>query len=71
MTWLAVIRALISLASNLASLVRDEKLMSADEARATAKSLAALSSRLGIGNEVAAEVVALSDDEINADLRGD
>jgi hypothetical protein len=71
MNLLAVFRAVLSLATILADFVRDKQLMDAGEAKATAKSLAALSQRLGIANQVEAEVAALSNDEIDADLRGD
>jgi hypothetical protein len=71
MNLLAIFRAVIGLASILADIVREKQLMDAGEAKATAKSLAALSSRLGIAQAVADEVAALSDDEINADLRGE
>jgi hypothetical protein len=71
MNLLAVFRAVLSLANILADFVRDKQLMDAGEAMATAKSLAALSQRLGIANQVAAEVASLSNDELDADLRGD
>lgn len=45
--------------------------MNAGEAKATAKSLAALADRLRIGDAVRAEIEAISDEELDAALRGD
>ena len=71
MTALAIFRAVLALANAIASYLREKQLMDAGEARATAKSLAALSQRLGISNQVVAEVEALSDADLDAELRGD
>jgi len=45
--------------------------MDAGEAKATARNLAVLSERLGIADQVRAEVEALSDADLDAELRGD
>ena len=71
MIWLNLLKAVLVLANTVAGLIRDQKLMDAGEARATAKSLATLQTRLGIGKQVAAEVAAMTDDELDVDLRGD
>lgn len=71
MTALAIFRAVLTLANAIASYLREKQLMDAGEARATAKSLASLSQRLGISNQVVAEVEALSDADLDAELRGD
>lgn len=71
MNALAVLKLVLSLASTLASYVREKGLMNAGEAKATARSLAALSERLGIAQEVAREVAAMSDADLDAELRGD
>lgn len=71
MTALAIFRAALALAHIVASYLRERQLMDAGEAKATAKSLAALSQRLGISNAVVAEVEALSDADLDAELRGD
>ena len=71
MTWLKVVLALISLARIIANSINTRNLMEAGEAKATAESLAALSARLGIAQLVSAEVAALSDAELDAELRGD
>ena len=71
MNLFAVFRAVLALAGILADIVREKQLMDAGEAKATAKSLAAMAERLGIAKEVAAEVAALSDADLDAELRGD
>lgn len=71
MTWLAFFRVVISLANSVATIIREKQLMDAGGAKEIAKSLAALSERLGIAKQVAAEVAALSDADLDADLRGD
>lgn len=71
MNALAVLNLVLSLASTLANYVREKGLMDAGEAKATARSLAALSERLGIAQEVAREVAAMSDADLDAELRGD
>jgi hypothetical protein len=71
MIWLRFLKAVLVLANTVATLIHDQNLLDAGEAQATAKSLAALSQRLGIANQVAVEVASLSNDELDADLRGD
>lgn len=71
MSTIAIIRLLLGLAGTLADIVREKQLMDAGEARATAKSLALLSQRLKISNEVVEEVAAMSDEELDEELRGD
>lgn len=71
MTWLAIFRGLISLALTVADYIRDKQLMDAGEAMATAKSLTEMAKRLGIVDQVRAEVAALTDAEIDAELAGD
>lgn len=71
MTWFKVLQGILALANAVANLVREQKLMDAGEAKAVAGSLAALSSRLGISQEVREAVARLSDEELDAELRGD
>lgn len=68
---IGILRALLALANGIAGFIREENLMKAGEARAVAKSMAGLSQRLGIGREIVAEIEAMSDDELDAELRGD
>lgn len=71
MTWLTILRLLLSLANSVAAVVREKQLMDAGEAKATARSLAVIAERLGIADKLRAEVEALSDSELDAELRGD
>jgi hypothetical protein len=71
MSWIAFFRVVMSLANSVATIIREKQLMDAGEAKATAKSLASLSSRLGIAQAVATEVANLTDIELDSDLKGD
>lgn len=68
---IGILRALLALANGIAGYIREENLMKAGEARAVAKSMAALAGRLNLGRDIVAEVEALSDDDLDAQLRGD
>ena len=52
MTWLKLIQLVLTLATRIAGTIRADKLMTAGEAKATARSLAALSHALGISQQV-------------------
>lgn len=71
MGWFSVLKVVLAIANAVAGYVREKNLMDAGEAKATAASLAALSARLGIAQQVAEEVARLSDADLDADLRGD
>lgn len=71
MSWLKAIQLALVLLTRIAGTVRNKNLMDAGEARATARSLAALSARLGIAQQVAEEVGKMSDADLDAELRGD
>jgi hypothetical protein len=71
MGWVKLLQLLLTVANTVSRIIHDEKLMTAGEARQTARSIAAMTERLGIAREVAAEVAALSDADLDAELRGD
>lgn len=71
MGWLGLLKLLLTVANTVSNIVREQNLMNAGEAKATAKSLAELSERLGIARQVAEEVAALSDADLDAELRGE
>ncbi len=71
MTWLTVLRLLLSVADKVADIVRSKQLMDAGEARATAKQLAAMAERLGISEALDAERDAMSLDQIKDALKED
>lgn len=68
-TWLKVFRIILSLANSVAEIIRNNKLMDAGEAKHFAKDLALLQERLGISDQVAAEVEKLSDQQVDEELR--
>lgn len=71
MTWLTVLRLLLSVADKVADIVRSKQLMDAGEAKATAKQLAAMAERLGISEALDAERNAMPIDKIKDALRED
>ena len=71
MTWLAVIKLLLSIANTIAKFIQEKQLLDAGESIAVAKSMAELSRRLDVVEQVRTEVEAMSDDELDAALRGD
>lgn len=71
MTWLTVLRLLLSVADKVADIVRSKQLMDAGEAKATAKQLAAMAERLGISEALDAERNAMPIDKIKDALQGD
>lgn len=71
MSWIKAIQLVLVLLTRIAGTVRNKNLMDAGEAKATARSLAALTHALGISQQVREEVAALSDADLDAELRGD
>ena len=71
MGWLSFLKALLAAASAVANLIRDRSLLQAGENAAIARSLAEISDRLEIHRELADQIEAMTDDEIDQALRGD
>jgi len=71
MGWLGLLKIVLSLANSLAGIVREKQLMDAGEAKATAKALTEIVKRLDVGKDVAAQIEAMSNDDLDAALRGD
>ena len=71
MGWFGLLKLLLSAAYEVAKFVNSRQLMAAGEARATAKALVEIGKRLEIGDQIRAEVEAMSDEDIDAALRGD
>lgn len=67
----AILKAVLALATAVAEHIREKSLMDAGESKAVARELAALAGRLGIANETRAAVEAMSDDDLDAALKGD
>lgn len=68
---LGVAKAALQLVLSISDNIRETKLMDAGEARNVAKQMTELSKRLDIGEQVRAEVEAMTDAELDAALRGD
>ena len=68
MGWLGLLKVLLGLASNIASIIREKQLMDAGEAKAVAKSLAEISNNAGIAQQTREAVAAMSDADIDKEL---
>ena len=71
MGWFGLLKLLLSAAYEVAKFVNSRQLMAAGEARATAKALVEIGKRLEIGDQIRAEVEVMTDEDIDAALRGD
>lgn len=71
MTWLTVLKLVLTLADKIADVVRAKQLMDAGEAKATAKQLAGMAERLGISEALDAERNAMTVDQIKEALKED
>lgn len=71
MTWVSLLTTLLAISRTIADIIREKQLMSAGEAQATAKAIAELSHRLELGRQISKGIEDLSDDDIDARLRGD
>jgi len=69
-TWLTILRLLLSVADKIADIVRASQLMTAGEAKEVAKQLTGIAERLRITDEIRANVAALTDDELDKELAG-
>lgn len=69
MGWLKLFKIGIQLLLSISNIIREKQLMDAGEARGVAKSMVALQVRLGIMEEIKAETEAMSDEELDRDLR--
>lgn len=71
MSYVKIALFLLSIVNRLSGLARAEKLMDAGKAQLIAQNLAEISQKLGISQQVREEVAKLSDEDLNAELRGD
>lgn len=71
MTWLTILRLMLTLADKIADVVRANQLMSAGEDRQIAKQLAGIAERLQISEALDKERDAMSIDQIKDSLRED
>jgi cytochrome c556 len=70
-SWLGILKAVLQLANGIAGIVKDKQLMDAGEAKAMARNLSELASRLDVGADVMAGIEAMRDGEIDDALRGE
>lgn len=68
MGWLSLFKIILSLASNIASIVREKQLMDAGEQRAISKSLLEIASRAGIDKQIESDTAKMSNQQILDDL---
>jgi hypothetical protein len=71
MGWLSLLKVGLQLVNLIAGIVREKQLLDAGEARGVAKSMAQAADRLGIGQALVSEIEAMTDEDLNAALRGD
>lgn len=71
MGWVSFLSTLLAIANTIANIIREKQLLSAGEARAVERSVAELAQRLELGKQIARRIEELSDDDIDARLRGD
>lgn len=71
MTWIAVLKLGLQLLLTLSEFIREKQLLDAGESVAVAKSMAELSRRLDVVEQVRSEIEAMSDDELDRALRGE
>lgn len=70
MGWIAILRAVLSLANSIAGIVREKQLMDAGAARETALMLRGIAERAGIAQAIEAETAGMTAEEILRDLEG-
>jgi hypothetical protein len=70
-TWLTILKVVGQVFLTISNIVREKQLLDAGEARGLAKSMAQAADRLGIGRALVDEIEAMTDDDLDAALRGD
>lgn len=70
-SWLGILRLVLTVANKIADIIGAEQLMSAGEDRATARSLAMMADRLGIGRQVEDELDRMRPEQIDDILKED
>ena len=60
MGWLTLLRLLLSITDKVAGYIREQNLLNAGEARATARAMAEISRRLDISDQITAEIEAMT-----------
>ena len=71
MSWITVLRLVLSIVNKIAEVIRDKQLMDAGEAIAVSKALADTAETLGLAKAVKARLAGSSEAEIDAILADD
>ena len=71
MTWVALLRLVLGMALAIANIVRERRLLDAGAQEEVARSLALLIHRTNSMDAVEREIELMSDEDLNAALRGD
>lgn len=69
-SWLTLLRILLSLASNVAGIVRTRQAMDAGAKAEVGRQLAEIARKAGVAEQMRAEIAAMTDDALNEELRG-
>lgn len=71
MGWLGLLRLVLSLASMLVNHVRESKLLDAGAKAEVGRQLAEIARKAGVADQVRAEIAAMTDEALDAELRGE
>jgi hypothetical protein len=70
MTWLAVLKLVLTFADKIADIIRANQLIDAGEQKQIAAQLSRIASTMRVAREVSDETARMSDAELDADLAG-
>ena len=70
MPWLSIFGTLLKLAASLANYLRERQMLDAGAKAQIGRDLAALAERVGVADQVRAELAKISDADLDQELRG-
>lgn len=71
MPWFSILSGALKLAGLIAGYLKDRQLMDAGAQREVSKMLGEITHRAGIADQVRAEIAGMSDNDLDAELRGE
>lgn len=71
MSWVALLKIVLGLALNISNIIREKRLLDAGAQAEVGRQLALLVQRTDTMDQVTKETEAMTDDELDAALRGD
>lgn len=71
MTWLAVLKLVLTFADKIADIIRANQLIEAGEQKQIAAQLSRIADTMRVAREVSDETARMSDEALNADLAGE